>query len=168
MSSGSPPSGRMRNTDPLQIVWPLMICPGREGVPNGRNAPVSTLPWCCRKSFVATKDFLQHHGKVETGAFLPFGTPSRPGQIIKGQTICSGSVLRIRPEGGEPELIAWGLRNPFGLAFLGQQLFVTDNGYDQRGSRPIWGAPDFLWKIEKGAWYGWPDFCGGVIFSMTM
>jgi glucose/arabinose dehydrogenase len=111
---------------------------------------------------VTTRDFVGGRGKVTTGAFLPFGTPSSPGQRIKGQAVCSGSVLRIRPEGGQPELVAWGLRNPFGMAFLGDQLYVTDNGYDQRGSRPVWGAPDFLWKIEKGAWYGWPDFSGGV------
>src|ERR1041385_3211798 len=111
---------------------------------------------------VTTKDFIGHKGKVTTGAFLPFGTPSTPGQAIKGQVVCSGSVLRISPAGGEPELVAWGLRNPFGLAFLGQQLFVTDNGYDDRGSRPVWGAPDFLWSIQKGIWYGWPDFCGGI------
>src|SRR4051812_29556729 len=78
---------------------------------------------------VTTKDVLNKQGKATTGAYLPFGTPSSPGQVIKGQTICSGSILRIRPEGGEPELIAWGLRNPFGLAFLGDRLFVTENGY---------------------------------------
>jgi len=122
--------------------------PGQDIVLTGRN--------------VATRDFVGDRGKVKTGAFQPFGTPSERGQIVKGQTVCSGSVLRIRPEGGTPELVAWGLRNPFGLAFLGDELYVTDNGYDERGSRPVWGAPDFLWKIEKGGWYGWPDFCGGV------
>jgi glucose/arabinose dehydrogenase len=70
--------------------------------------------------------------------------------------------MRIRPEGGPPQLVAWGLRNPFGLAFLGNQLYVTDNGYDQRGSRPVWGAPDVLWAIQSGAWYGWPDFSAGL------
>jgi glucose/arabinose dehydrogenase len=30
------------------------------------------------------------------------------------------------------------------------------------GEPPVWDAPDFLWKVEKGAWYGWPDFCGGM------
>jgi len=111
---------------------------------------------------VTTKDVVRHQGKVSTGAYLPFGTSSTPGQVIKGQTVCSGSILRIRPEGGQPELVAWGLRNPFGLAFLGDQLYVTDNGYDERGSRPVWGAPDLLWQITPGAWYGWPDFVGGV------
>ena len=97
-----------------------------------------------------------------TGAFLPFGTPSRPGQIIKGQVKCGGAVLRVRPDGGDPELVAWGFRNPFGLAFSGAgKLFVTENGFDDRGSRPVWGTPDFLWEIQPGAWYGWPDFVGG-------
>lgn len=100
--------------------------------------------------------------KVTTGAFLPFGTASRAGQVIEGSTRCAGSVLRVRLTGGEPELIAWGLRNPFGLAFAENgRLFVTENGYDDRGSRPLWGTPDFLWEIEPGAWYGFPDFVGG-------
>jgi glucose/arabinose dehydrogenase len=101
--------------------------------------------------------------KVRTGAFLPFGTPARAGQIIKGAVKSSGSVLRVRPEGGEPELVAWGFRNPFGLAFAPDgSLFVTDNGYDDRGSRPAWGTPDLLWKVQRGLWYGWPDYSGGV------
>lgn len=97
-----------------------------------------------------------------TGAYLPFGTPSQPGQVIKGRVKCGGSVLRVRPEGGEPELVAWGFRNPFGVAFSADgKLFVTENGFDDRGSRPAWGTPDYLWEIEPGAWYGWPDFVGG-------
>jgi glucose/arabinose dehydrogenase len=100
--------------------------------------------------------------KVRTGAFLPFGTAAQPGQVIKGAVKSSGSVLRVRPEGGEPELIAWGFRNPFGLAFGPDgALFVTDNGYDDRGSRPAWGTPDLLWKVQRGLWYGWPDYSGG-------
>lgn len=97
-------------------------------------------------------------GSASTGAFLPFGTASQPGQVIKGQVKCSGGILRIRPEGGEPELFAWGFRNPFGLAFSADgKLYVTDNGYDDRGSRPLWGTPDHLFLVEKGIWYGWPD-----------
>ncbi len=100
--------------------------------------------------------------KAKTGAFLPFGTPSHPGQVIKGQVKCSGSVLRIRPSGGEPELIAWGFRNPFGMAFSpDNKLYVTDNGYDQRGSRPVWGTADLLWAVQPKTWYGWPDFSAG-------
>jgi sugar lactone lactonase YvrE len=100
--------------------------------------------------------------KVSTGAYLPFGTPSESGQIIKGQVPCTGAVMRIPVSGGESELVAWGFRNPYGLAFDEKgELYVTDNGYDERGSRPVWGTGDHLWKVENGKWYGWPDFSGG-------
>lgn len=101
--------------------------------------------------------------EATTGAFLPFGTASHPGQVIRGMVKCTGAVLRVRPQGGEPELVAWGFRNPFGLAFSpAGKLFVTDNGYDDRGGRPLWGTPDFLFAIEaEHKWYGWPDFVGG-------
>jgi glucose/arabinose dehydrogenase len=70
--------------------------------------------------------------------------------------------MRIPLTGGPIELVAWGLRNPFGLAFAPDgRLFVTENQFDSRGSRPIWGTGDLLWAIEPGTWYGWPDFFAG-------
>lgn len=101
-------------------------------------------------------------GTVETGAYVPYGVPTTKHQVIRGSVRCTGSVLRISQDGGEPELVAWGFRNPFGLAFDdGGQLYVTDNGFDERGSRPIWGAADVLWKVEERRWYGWPDYSAG-------
>ena len=47
--------------------------------------------------------------KASTGAFLPFGTPSTPGQVIQGRVPCSGAIMRVRPEGGAPSLVAWRL-----------------------------------------------------------
>ena len=99
-----------------------------------------------------------------TGAFVPFGTSTTPGQVIKGQVPCSGAILRIPPRGGTPQLVAWGLRNPFGLAFAADgKLLVTDNMYDDRGSRPVWGSGDLVWAIDPKQpplWHGWPDFHG--------
>jgi glucose/arabinose dehydrogenase len=61
--------------------------------------------------------------------------------------------------GGPLELVAWGFRNPFGLAFAPDgSLYATDNGYDDRGSRAVFGSADVLWRVQNGAWYGWPDF----------
>ncbi|MFP5501581.1 MAG: PQQ-dependent sugar dehydrogenase [Candidatus Sericytochromatia bacterium] len=100
--------------------------------------------------------------RAVTGAYMPFGTPSTPGQVVKGQVKATGSILRVKPEGGKVEQVAWGLRNPFGLAFAPDgRLYVTENGFDIRGSRPVFGSADFLWKITPGTWYGWPDFVGG-------
>lgn len=99
--------------------------------------------------------------KTITGAFVPYNTATKDGEVIKGEVPCNGAVMRIPIEGGKPELVAWGFRNPFGLAFSPDgQLYVTDNGYDDRGSRPVWGTGDLLWKVEEGNWYGWPDFSG--------
>jgi glucose/arabinose dehydrogenase len=101
--------------------------------------------------------------EVSTGSYLPFGTASTPGQVIKGSIPCNGAIMRIPLEGGKPEMVAWGLRNPFGLAVSADgSLYITENGYDDRGSRPVWGAGDVLWKIEHGKWYGWPDFSAGI------
>lgn len=100
-----------------------------------------------------------HTGRVTTGAYHAFGTTGEPGEVIRGQVPCNGAVMRVRTSGGPIELVAWGLRNPFGLALdAGDRLYVTDNGYDTRGSRPVFGAADVLWRIEPGRWYGWPDF----------
>ncbi|MHA3770656.1 PQQ-dependent sugar dehydrogenase [Verrucomicrobiota bacterium sgz303538] len=101
--------------------------------------------------------------RVVTGAFVPYGTPTQPGQIIRGQVPCNGAIMRIPPGGGRPQLVAWGFRNPFGLAFAPDgQLYATENGYDDRGSRPIFGAGDPLWRVERGRWYGWPDFSANM------
>jgi glucose/arabinose dehydrogenase len=55
-----------------------------------------------------------------------------------------------------------GLRNPYGIAVSPSgKLFTTENGFDDRGSRPVWGAGDVLWEVKEGMWYGWPDFAEG-------
>lgn len=102
------------------------------------------------------------NARVMTGAYVPFGTTTRPDQVIAGSLPCTGAIMRVRASGGALELVAWGLRNPYGLAFDAQGiLYATDNGADERGSRPIYGSADVLWRIEQGAWYGWPDFSEG-------
>lgn len=100
--------------------------------------------------------------RVETGAFQPFGVPTEAGQVVRGELPCSGAVMRVATDGEGLELVAWGFRNPFGLAFSPDgALFVTENQFDVRGSRPVFGTGDLLWRVERGAWYGWPDYFAG-------
>jgi glucose/arabinose dehydrogenase len=100
--------------------------------------------------------------RVSTGAFSKLGHETTPGEVIAGQLPCNGAVMRVPLLGGPVELVAWGFRNPFGLAFgLDKALYVTDNGYDDRGSRPVFGAADVLWRVQPGAWYGWPELAEG-------
>jgi glucose/arabinose dehydrogenase len=97
-----------------------------------------------------------------TGPFLPFGTPGNAGQVIRGQLPCSGAILRVRPDGSGLEMYADGLRNPFSLAFAADgRLLAVDEGPDGNGTRPV-VAPDSLYQITQGGWYGYPDWYGGV------
>jgi len=100
---------------------------------------------------------------VRTGAFVPFGTATTPGQVIPGNVKASGAVLRCDPDGTNLEVVAWGLRNPYGLAFTPDgRLFATEHGMDNRSKRHIVGDFDDLYHIEEGRWYGWPDFASGI------
>jgi glucose/arabinose dehydrogenase len=100
---------------------------------------------------------------VMTGAYVPYGTPTTPGQVIPGRLPCNGAILRVPAGGGKLELVAWGFRNPFGLTFAPDgTLYCTENQFDERGSRPIYGAGDLLWKVQPGIWYGFPDYWGGI------
>lgn len=99
---------------------------------------------------------------ARTGAFVPFGTPAEQGRRIPAALPCTAAVLRCDLDGGGLELVAWGLRNAFGLGFLPDgRLLALDQGADDRGSRPIGNAPDLLFEVRPGRWYGWPDFVGG-------
>jgi glucose/arabinose dehydrogenase len=115
------------------------------------------------KSFETDNPLTEESGdRAKTGPYLPFGTAATEGQVIPGRVPCNGAILRVRTSGGAMELVAWGFRNPFGLAFgPNGRLYATDNGYDQRGSRPVFGAADMLWEVEPGRWYGWPDYSEG-------
>jgi glucose/arabinose dehydrogenase len=112
-------------------------------------------------NFQSTNPLTLADDDISTGAYLPFGSESSAGQVIRGALPCSGAVMRVRPDGSNLELVAWGLRNPFGLAYGRDGIYLSENGYDVRGSRPVFGSADYLWKLEPGRWYGWPDFAGG-------
>jgi len=101
--------------------------------------------------------------RVRSGAFVPFGTPTRPGQRIQGSPKASGAVLSCQPDGTDLRVVAWGLRNPYGIAFHPDgRLFVTEHGADERGARWIVGDLDDFYEVREGTWYGWPDFASGI------
>ncbi|MGI9012229.1 MAG: PQQ-dependent sugar dehydrogenase [Nitrososphaeraceae archaeon] len=104
-----------------------------------------------------------------TGAFVPFNTATTKGQVIEGDIKCNGCILSAKPDGTDLQLVAWGLRNPYGLAFTNDgKLIVSNNGADERGSRQIANDPDKAYLIDisnssqLGKFYGWPDYAGNA------
>lgn len=103
-----------------------------------------------------------------TGPYSSFNTPVTQNQVIKGAVPCTGAVMRLPIEGGDLEVVAWGFRNPYGMALApDNEIYITHNSYDVRGSRPVWGTGDLLYRLEQGAWYGWPDFNGKLPLKVT-
>lgn len=109
----------------------------------------------------------QGHKLAEgTGALVPFGTLTQPGQVIKGQKKANTTVNRFDPADpeGTYEVYASGFRHPYGIAWSPNgKLYVVNNGPDIRGCRPIGnGVPDDMWEVEQGDWAGWPEVFSGL------
>lgn len=101
--------------------------------------------------------------KAYTGAFSEFGSSHTPGSRLEPKLPCTASIMSCDLDGGNLELVCWGIRNAYGLGFLPDgRLIASDQGSDDRGSRPIGFVPELVYEIKKGGWYGWPDFIGGV------
>ena len=108
------------------------------------------------------------HGDMEgdpetakTGPFQAFRNSAPPDGTVHGEIKANGAILRMNTDGSNLEVYAWGLRNPFGVMWgQDERLYVSDNGYDERGSRPIAHAPDLVWTIRQDGWYGFPDYAG--------
>lgn len=101
---------------------------------------------------------------VLTGAYVPFGTETTAGEVIKGVTLCGGSILKFDPSNpmGTIKTHAWGFRNLIGLAWDSQgNMYGAENGYDVRGARPVNDNIDASLRIHEGMWYGVPDFSAG-------
>lgn len=153
--------GAMTNTgiiglDAYELGWLRRL-------PHGHDLPAYDL--VLNGVNVETRDPLSAdaNSRTQTGAFVPFGVSTDPGQRISAQLPCTAAIMRCNVDGSELELVAWGLRNAYGLGFLPDgRLLAVDQGADDRGSRPVGNVPDMLFEVREGAWYGWPDFIGDV------
>lgn len=112
---------------------------------------------------IRTKDIMTD--TALTGAFVPFGTVTTPGQRIKGTNKCGGSILAFDPDNAEATVkpYAWGFRNIIGFTWDEQgDMYAAVNGYDVRGLRPVVDQYDATYKVTAGTWYGFPDFSAAL------
>lgn len=119
------------------------------------------------RTFTTINPFIMAGGRggwfAHTVPFAPFGESGSGIEERTGERLANGTIMRMNPDGSGLQVYAWGLRNPFGLTWARDgQLYVANNGFDERGSRPVAGDTDQLYAIKKCGWYGWPDYAGGV------
>jgi glucose/arabinose dehydrogenase len=118
------------------------------------------------------------HGLAQPGATVKAFTGA-----FNGMHACTGAILRARINASNPagtvQPFSWGYRNPFGIRFAPQdsalkgQLFVTENGEDERGARPTNNAPDRLQVAAMNAngtpdYHGWPDRFGDLASTQSV
>ena len=100
---------------------------------------------------------------ISAPVYHPLGARSRPGEVVKGQFWCHGTVYRANADGSNIERVAWGLRSLYGYAFSPDgRLIATQNSGNVMQPRPIYDDWETVYEIKAGAWYGWPDFYSGV------
>jgi glucose/arabinose dehydrogenase len=66
----------------------------------------------------------------------------------------SAAILSVRPDGSDLRIVARGLRNPYGLLWVGRMLYVSVNNRDDLGT---WEPAETIVALRPGARYGWPD-----------
>ena len=104
------------------------------------------------KSMVASPDGLLYIG---------FGSNSNIGENGLERERNRAVVFEVNPRNGYKRVFASGLRNPVGLAFEPKSgaLWGVVNERDMLGADLV---PDYLTRIEFGAFYGWPwNYWGG-------
>lgn len=72
------------------------------------------------------------------------------------------TMMRMRPDGSQGEIVATGLRNSVGFDWSPWDgaLYATENGRDLLGDD---FPPDELNRIAPGGFYGWPYFNGAGV-----
>jgi len=150
---------------------------GVVGHDNNNGANQQDIP--CQQIKLSNNVFDSGDGHTTSG-YSPHGT-ARPGATVEafesatGRGICDGAILRAKLNAANPkatiEPFSWGYRNPYGIRFapknhaLQGNLFVTENGEDERGARPTNNSPDRLQIAQQNPdgspdYHGWPDRFG--------
>jgi glucose/arabinose dehydrogenase len=93
-----------------------------------------------------------------TGPFQPFGESTKSVILRSKNDGPTAAVYSCDPAGGGRRVEAHGVRYPRGIAFNEFGIaFMTNDGMELRGTRPVKDDPDAL-LIIRGIWYGWPDY----------
>jgi glucose/arabinose dehydrogenase len=87
--------------------------------------------------------------------YVGVGSNSNVAEYGMGEEQERAAIWAIDPASGSHSLYATGLRNPVGLDFMPGtgDLYAVVNERDELGSDLV---PDYLTRVQPGAFYGWP------------
>ena len=93
--------------------------------------------------------------------YIAIGSNSNIGENGLDTETNRAAIIELDPRTGDNRIYAGGLRNPVGMAWepVSNALWTVVNERDGLGSDLV---PDFLTRVEFGAFYGWPwNYWGG-------
>ncbi len=66
-------------------------------------------------------------------------------------------IFEFNPDGTGQKVFAWGIRNPVGIKFRpgSNDLWMSTNERDELGDGLV---PDYISRVQRGGFYGWPWF----------
>ncbi|MFA6941494.1 MAG: hypothetical protein WCQ54_11060 [Clostridiaceae bacterium] len=101
-------------------------------------------------------------GANKQGSFMMENSSSSKEQQISAHKPGNSEIVSYDIETGKIEDYATGIRNVTGFDFNSEgNLIAGIGGMEYRGLRPIFGDKDYIYRIDQGVWYGFPDFSGG-------
>lgn len=132
------------------------------GVVGTDNKWVEKSPYVCDFSPYEITLVGSNFGTASTGAFVPYNTKNRPGQVISPREIGNATIYKYDLKNKRLQNCAWGIRNVTGMDYNSKgEIYMATGGMENRGARPIYGDADYIYELKEGKWYGWPDFSGG-------
>jgi len=87
--------------------------------------------------------------------YVSVGSGSNVGENGMEHEVRRACILEINPDGSGERIFADGLRNPVGMAWAPGTgtLWTAVNERDELGDELV---PDYLTRVQQGAFYGWP------------
>ena len=103
-----------------------------------------------------------NYGAKLTGAFKKYGVKSENGEKVNARDIGNAAIYSLSLKNKKLSLYSTGIRGVKGITLNSKgEIEAIFSGMNNEGLRAVNRDKDYIYKVEKGVWYGWPDFSGG-------
>ena len=104
----------------------------------------------------------ENYGNDKTGAFREYGKESKENEEVKAALLGNGAVYEVDINSKKSVLYSSGIKNITSWDLNSKnEIVCAVEGLEAEGVRRALRDSDYIYKINKGSWYGWPDYSGG-------